>query len=231
MSVKYKLLISYVLFVSIAAGCAGVKKQPTLPRAGTSHQVKVIPKPALVSKQLRNIEDNEMQDYVQKQGVVFGKTDFQGVLKTIYVKLLFEHVTDPDKRFQLYIGDSSSQDESLFDVKTVSPGYFFIELPQGRYKISSVSIPVGSTLATEDIDVEFDVLPDSITYMGTLKIDGTKERIKLGGVPVIKPGFEYTLEILDEQKDGISMFRQKYPTVNKNIEVHLMARPQIPTSP
>ena len=225
MADKFRFLTFLIFFVFVASGCAGIKKTPP-PKIPVSHQAKEVSKIPPESKQLKNIEDQEMEAYVQKQGVIFGKTDFQGVLKTIYVKLLFEHESDPEKKYQLYIGDPSDQNESLFDVKTVSPGYFFIELPEGKYKLTSVSIPVGSTLATEDINVELDVNPDAITYVGTLKINGTKERIKLGGVPIFRPGFEYTLDIIDDRKEAVETFKEKYPSVHQEIEVHLMRSAQ-----
>ena len=35
--------------------------------------------------ELQNIKGEELEEYVQKNGVIFAKTDFQGVLKTNYV--------------------------------------------------------------------------------------------------------------------------------------------------
>ncbi len=219
----YKNKIYFLLLiVFISWGCAGVKtkaahQSPTPTQQAQAHM-------PLESKSLQNIENKDMQAYVQKHGVIFGKTDFQGVLKTVYVKLLMQDQSDPDKQFQLFIAVPANVRNDSSDVKPVSPGYFFIELPVGKYHIKSVSIPVGATLATEDIDVSFVVSPDAITYIGTLKIDGTKEKIKLGGVPVIKPGFEYKLDIMDEQQEALETFHQKYPMVKRDIEVHLMQR-------
>lgn len=197
--------------------------------ASKSKSVANLPKPAIgdlsiseAAPALENLNTQELKEYVQKEGVVFGKTDFQGVLKAIYVKLTLENKKDAEQKYQLYVGVPSDQESSFFDFKTVGPGYFFIKLPQGTYKISSVSIPVGSTQATEETSVEFDVLPDTISYIGTLKMTGTKERIKLGGVPVIKPGFDYTIDIKDEQKEGEEMFHKNYPEINKEIVIRLM---------
>jgi hypothetical protein len=186
-----------------------------------SSQVAIGTSLSSTAQALGNINKKKLNDYAQKEGVVFGKTDFQGVLKAVYVKLALENLVSAQK-FQLYVGISSPTENTLFDVKTVGPGYFFIKLPQGMYRISSVSIPVGSTQATEDISLEFDVLPDAATYIGTLKMIGTKEKIKLGGVPVIKPGFEYIIDIKDEHKEGQEMFHKNYPEVNKDIVVKIM---------
>lgn len=174
------------------------------------------------SPELQNIKKEELEEYVQKKGVVFAKTDFQGLLETRYVKFLFEDLEDPEHKFQLHIGESTGQQAFPWEVKTVKPGYFFVELPVGRYKISSVSIPVGSTTATEEMDVRLEVLPDTICYVGTLKMVGTKEKIKLGGLPVIKPGFEYTIEVLDEHEEGFEAFRQSYPNFLEDISIKLM---------
>ena len=51
---------------------------------------------------------------------------------------------------------------------------------------------------------------------------GTKEKIKLGGLPVIKPGFEYTVEVLDEREEGAEAFRRNYPNFLHDISVKLM---------
>ena len=104
----------------------------------------------------------------------------------------------------------------------VKPGYFFVELPAGQYKISSIAIPVGSTIAQEESHIYFEVIADTITYVGTLKLVGTKEKIRLGGVPVIKPGFEYTAQVVDEQKEGLAVFQERYPGVPSQIQVKLM---------
>ena len=175
-----------------------------------------------LSPELQNIKGEELEGYVQKKGVVFSKTDFQGLLETRYVKFLFEDIGDPTHKFQLHIGENSDQQTFPWDVKTVKPGYFFVELPVGRYKISSVSIPVGSTMATEKMNVTLEVVPNTICYAGTLKMVGTKEKIKLGGLPVIKPGFEYTVEVLDEREEGSESFRRNYPNFLHDISVKLM---------
>ena len=175
-----------------------------------------------LSPELQNIKGEELEGYVQKKGVVFSKTDFQGLLETRYVKFLFEDIGDPTHKFQLHIGENSDQQTFPWDVKTVKPGYFFVELPVGRYKISSVSIPVGSTMATEKMNVTLEVVPNTICYAGTLKMVGTKEKIKLGGLPVIKPGFEYTVEVLDEREEGAEAFRRNYPNFLHDISVKLM---------
>ena len=61
-----------------------------------------------------------------------------------------------------------------------------------------------------------------ISYLGTLKIDGTGERIKLGGVPVIQPGFEYIINIIDESQEAEIYFRQRYPEIQNEIVNNMM---------
>ena len=79
-------------------------------------------------------------------------------------------------------------------------------------------------MATEETDIRINVVPDRIIYIGTLKVVGTKERVKLGGVPVIQPGFEFTVEIIDERNEGIAAFQQRYPNVHSEIVIDLMRR-------
>jgi len=172
--------------------------------------------------ELQNIKNEQLEGYVQKKGVIFAKTDFQGLLETRYVKFLFEDQDDPEHKFQLHIGESSGQQAFPWEVKSVKPGYFFVELPAGHYKITSITIPVGSTTATEEMNVSLEVVPDTICYVGTLKMVGTKEKIKLGGVPVIKPGFEFTVEVLDQREEGSQAFNQNYPNFPHGVSIKLM---------
>lgn len=178
--------------------------------------------PSEAPPELQNIDGDELDEYVEKKGVIFAKTEFRGLLETRYVKFMFEDLDDPSHKFQLHIGESSGQQTFPWEVKSVKPGYFFVELPAGRYKISSVSIPVGSTMATEEMDVSLEVIPDAICYVGTLKMVGTKEKIKLGGVPVIKPGFEYTVEVIDEREEGAAAFNRNYPDFPHGVLIKLM---------
>lgn len=171
---------------------------------------------------LENVEDQALREYTLKKGVVFAKTVFEGVLETSYVKLRFEGQGKDMRSFYLHIEDNPGERPLLWNDKTVKPGYFFIELPAGFYKISSIAIPVGSTLAEEDIHISFDVIPGSVCYIGTLRVVGTKEKIKLGGVPVIKPGFEYEVEVLDEREEGFFAFHSRYPNVPVELCAQLM---------
>lgn len=171
---------------------------------------------------LENVEDHALREYTLKKGVVFAKTVFEGVLKTSYVKLRFEGEGEDGRNFYLHIEEDPGERSLLWNDKTVKPGYFFIELPAGFYTISSIAIPVGSTLAEEDIHISFEVVPGSVCYIGTLRVVGTKEKIRLGGVPVIKPGFEYEVEVLDEREEGFFAFRSRYPDVPVELCAQLM---------
>ncbi len=209
-----------LVLILLLCGCATTQKSS---RAIKNNQQTTPPFSSPdTSPQLQNVAGETLEEYALKKGVVFAKTDFQGVLEATYVKLLIESADDQGQKFQLYIGDKNQQKAFAWDVQTVKPGYFFIELPYGAYKISSISIPVGSTLATEKLDVKFDVLPDAIAYMGTLRMVGTKEKIKLGGLPVIQPGFEFTTEIINDEAEGKTVFHQNYPNSTSPIVVRLM---------
>ena len=211
-----RTVILFFLVISLA-GCATAK--PPAPQ-----KAKTPPASAVKNNkyQLHNIQTEEIGPYAEKKGVIFAKTDFVGILKTKYVRLMFEDVHTGDV-FQLYIADKTSgADFPSWMANPVEPGYFFIELPAGTYKISSVSIPVGSALATETSEIRFDVLPNAIVYLGTLKMTGIKEKIKLGGFPVIQPGFDYDAAVVDEQAEGIKAFREKYPQVTDKVVVQLM---------
>ena len=144
-------------------------------------------------------------------GRVFAKTVFEGVVKTSYVQLTIVDQADPEKVYQLIIGDKARQKNFPWKIQTVSPGYFFIDLPGGAYRISSIAIPVGTTMAVEPMDIVFEVRVNQTVYLGTLLINGEKERIKLGGVPIIKPGFEYTVQVLDQRAEAAQELQTRLP--------------------
>lgn len=216
-----------ILFIAgfILSGCVSLQKvsaPPEILKKIEIEQKEGESEVVLAHPELQNIKGEELEEYAQKKGVIFAKTDFQGLLETRYVRFLFEDQEDTTHKFHLHIGESSGQQTFPWDVKTVKPGYFFVELPAGRYKISSVSIPVGSTTAIEEMDVRLEVLPNTISYVGTLKMVGTKEKFKLGGVPVIKPGFEFTVEVLDEREEGAAAFSHHYPNFPHDVSIKLM---------
>lgn len=216
-SVYFFIPILSLLFSSCAASKTVTRSQPALPISSEPVMTE-----SEISAALENINPEEMEDYARHKGVVFAKTDFQGLLKTSYVRLKIESLDVPAESFYLHIGGGTPESGLPWEVKRVEPGYFFIELPSGKYRISSVAIPYGSTLATEDMNVEFVVEADAITYAGTLQLIGTKERIKLGGLPVIKPGFEFEQKVLDEKAEGLAVFNERYPNAADDINVRLM---------
>ncbi len=144
-------------------------------------------------------------------GAVFGKTDFRGLVRASYVKLTIQSLLDPETTYELYIGDKARQERFPWVVQTVRPGYFFLEFPPGDYRIISISIPVGTTQASEETDITFHVEEGEVLYLGTLRVDGVRERVKVGGIPLVKPGFIYRLEVIDEGTEARTVFRGMFP--------------------
>lgn len=226
--------LSLILLISVClTGCVSTQKAPApqpappapmaISEAKPAAQNTPAEKPSLLdsSQKIPSTTESNEEDVIP-YGVILAKTDFEGVLKAEYVQLMVNGLGENTYNFQLNIG--REQEKKLFnrDVKPVEPGYFFMEIPAGRYHIVSVAIPVGSTKAQEDIDVTFSVQPDEVVYLGTLRIVGTKEKIKLGGVPVIKPGFDYTAQILDERDEAFATYQSKILENDKEITVRMM---------
>ncbi|NLE64921.1 MAG: hypothetical protein GX606_03280 [Elusimicrobia bacterium] len=139
-----------------------------------------------------------------KPSRIFGKTDFRGLLKRAYVRLTIEDRERKGPAFFFIIGSPENQSVVPWkEGKVIEPGYFYLDIPPGEYRITRIAIPVGTTMAEEDVAVALDVPEESAVYVGTLIVDGTGERVKFGGVPVVKPGFEYHLEVLDEMPEAI----------------------------
>jgi len=218
---RYRKAAYSFIFIFLVSGCA-------MAPARRPHWPKVrLPGTVVFTEQetpggLENIESKDMREYVRRRGVVFAKTDFQGVLQATYVRLRIEGEGKDTRSFYLDIEGKPEENPLFAGGKMVKPGYFFIELPAGSYRISAVAIPVGSTLAEEDISISFEVLPGAVVYLGTLQVVGTGEKVKLGGVPVIKPGFNYEAAVLDERGEGIYAFHKRYPGIPVEIETRLM---------
>lgn len=174
------------------------------------------------SFELKSLQGDALVGYEHKKGVVFAKVEVDGLLKTDFLNLMIEDIHDPEHRFQLFIGDNVGSKSFPWEGEQKNIGYFFIELPKGSYIMDSVGIPVGSTMAMESMNVTFNVIPGHIAYLGTLKLVGTKEKVRLGGVPVIKPGFEYELEILNEKDEVIDVFHKRYPKFKAEVVESLM---------
>lgn len=146
-------------------------------------------------------------------GIIFGKTEFKGLLKTSYVRLLIVNREDPAKQYVFAVGDrmSSGLLPWVQDSKVIEPGHFVLELPPGNYKMTQVAIPAGSILAEESLELDFSVQTKGAVYLGTLMIDGKNEKVKFGGIPLIRPGFEYVLEVRDEFDEAVKFIGQFIP--------------------
>ncbi len=155
-------------------------------------------------------------------GIIFGKADFQGVLKVEYVKLLIIDENNPGKEYELFFGDRDEPQPLWWQTSSVEPKYFFLELPAGKYRITSISIPVGTTLATEKTDIAFTVEKETVIYLGTLRVTGTDQKIRFGGVPLLRPGFDYKINIANEKEEAIKEFKARYPLIKRDIQVNLM---------
>lgn len=155
-------------------------------------------------------------------GIIFGKADFRGILKVEYVKLNIVDEDNSEKQYELLFGERDENNAPTWDARPIEPHYFFLELPAGRYRITTISIPVGTTLATESADIAFIVEKETVIYLGTLRVTGTDQKIRFGGVPLLRPGFEYKVDILNEKEEAISKFKMKYPDIQRDIQVKLM---------
>jgi len=134
-----------------------------------------------------------------RYGLVFGKTDFKGILKASFVRLTLVRKNDPGKEYFFYVGAKENQSVVPWGKgQLIEPGYFYLQLTPGDYEVTDIAIPVGSALAEERVSLSFTVTAHKINYLGTMDVTGTKERVHFGGVPIMKPGFEYDLRIADE---------------------------------
>lgn len=207
------------ILLFLFTGCASVnsakKPAPVLPNAPVI-QTAVVPRSSENSSEKKAVRPSAVG------GIIFGKADFRGVLKVEYVKLNIVDESDSKKQYELLFGERDENNSPTWDARPVEPHYFFLELPVGKYKITAISIPVGTTLATENTDIHFTVEKETVIYLGTLMVTGTDQKIRFGGVPFLRPGFEYKVEILDEKDEAIGKFKARYPSFQRDIQVKLM---------
>jgi hypothetical protein len=207
----FKIIIYFFLFIFLQ-GCSAHKS--------ITHSHNTIPKKDDVSPP-KSLSETQKPKTVSK-GIVFFKTRFEGILDSSYVKLKILDRINPKDMFELYLSDAREGRFLPWEMKITKNGYSYLRLPVGKYRIATVSVPVGTTQATEVIDINFDVLPNEVLYLGTLILNGTKEKIRLGGVPIIKPGFEYTVEVLNESEEAENEFRRSFPNNKKEIQNKVM---------
>lgn len=215
----YKIIfIVFLPFVFLGCATKPPSKNSVVQLPPQIMRQEVLPSP----ENINNGKKAPITEELEVKWVVFFKTDFKGLLETNYVRLTIAPSDDLSRQFDVHLGDISKA--SLFSGghETLKPGYIYLELPEGEYRIASISIPVGTTLAVEKLNLLFTVKKEMVNYLGTLSFNGTKERIKLGGVPVIKPGFDYQMEIRDERKEAFADFGQKYPAVKNPRNVNLI---------
>lgn len=211
---KFSIIVCCLLLTS----CTASRQQTR----SVSRPIGADTEKVIVQTQIPPSQENDEIDERVDIGLIFAKTIFEGVVKTSYVELIIVDQDSPDQKFQLIIGDKERQKSFPWKVQTVKPGYFFIELPQGHYRIQSMAIPVGTTKAQEEVDIVFDVNAQKATYLGTLKILGTKEKVKLGGVPVLQPGFEYNVNVVNEESEAYEEFQFHFPEYPDPVITNLM---------
>ena len=210
------------LIVPLFAGCAALSQGHG---TGTLPAQSVAAKSSLLSnKEAPKLAADKKTTVVPKPpqpGLIAGKTEFRGLLKAPYVRLLIVKRDDPAKQFFFYVGSKGNQSVVPWgEERSVEPGYFTLELSPGAYKITQIAIPVGSTIADEKMELDFEVLAGKAVYVGTLDVDGTGEKVKFGGVPLIKPGFTYHLVVRDEM-DAADVLRGMLPASMSSIEKRL----------
>lgn len=189
--------LTVLVLVILLAGCS------TVPRRVAPDLAPALPDPVL-EREIVSLEEpvlpvEEPQSVIDPTGLAFGKTVFSGLLRKAYVRLTIVSRQDPDRSHFFTVGDKNNQSVVPWERgRVIEPGYFYLELPPGMYQVTAIAIPVGSTIAEEPVALDFEIALDRVTYLGTLEVNGTKERVRFGGLPVVRPGFEYEIAVRDE---------------------------------
>lgn len=230
---KFAFLCFALIFLS---GCATTNQNNTLPSkdlpqeaSGQVNNQTVSPdlvkevqtKTAKIkNEQVQALNSKVAEDVIT--GTVFGNVTFSGILNKPYVTFSISRVTRPEYKFQLHIGNKKNKEDPTRTIYTDQNGYFFMTLPEGQYQITSISIPVSSTLAVEMIDIIFDVNLNEAAYIGHLSVEGTKEKIHWGGIPVVKPGFEYLTTLKKDEWEAYNFYKRIFPDSTLNPVTRMM---------
>ncbi|NTV29182.1 MAG: hypothetical protein HGA80_03770 [Candidatus Omnitrophica bacterium] len=201
------------LIVPLLAGCAALSR--SRPAEGVNIQQIAVAAPVVsgrISPVKVSSSDKPVVAKKPQFGLIAGKTDFQGLLKAPYVRFEIVRQDDPADKFFFYIGSKGNQSVVPWgEEKVVEPGYFTLQLAPGVYKILHIAIPVGSTIAEESLELDFEVAAGKVCYVGTLDVEGTKEKVKFGGVPLLRPGFDYRLAVRDEMGEAVTALQNMLP--------------------
>ena len=216
-------LLSVMLLLSCTVGCAVLSKNAHVLQDGSN--IGNRPDRDIGSAHTTVVRSARRPQGAGKPlalGVVFGKTDFSGLLKTAYARLTILDKADPSRIYYFYVGSKNNQNILPWGKgEVIEPGYFSFQLPPGKYAVTAIAIPVGSTIAEEPLALEMQVSADKTYYLGTLKIDGVRERAKFGGVPLVRPGFEYTLAVNDEFEAAVADFERVLPRHDRPVEKNI----------
>ncbi len=184
--------------------------------------------------QLSNLKQNYALDSRSDKSVVFGKVIYNSddfFFKRIpFLKFKIRNIADTEIKYNLKLGDAESMFALPWNLKFFKSEYFFIELEPGNYEIYSISMPYGrdlSNIISETTSIIFSIEPNSISYLGTLQLTILKNTTKVGGLPLLKAGFVYKANLLDEQEEAVKEFRIKYPLLSEEIKIKLMNIKQI----
>jgi len=106
-------ICTLIIFTCFLSGCISLQKasepEKIIPEQIIPKQREAEFKDPNAPSELQNIKGEDSEEYIQKNGVIFAKTDFRGLLETHYVNFLFEDQDDPEHKFQLHIGENSGQ--------------------------------------------------------------------------------------------------------------------------
>ncbi len=204
-----KKYLFILFFACYAAGCASLSDQKGSLAINTPPEQK-------------NAVAARPKGPARERAFAFGKTDFKGLLKVSYVRLLVARRDDLSKQYSFIFGSKANQNVLPWkEGRLIEPGYFYWHIPPGAYRITQIAIPVGTTMAEEEVAIDFEVRSGTVSYLGTLDVDGTKERVKFGGVPVMRPGFEYVITVRDEFDEALQVLKKRYADVRSAFKKEL----------
>ena len=110
------------LFLSFLLGCRTIPQKET-PKESSSRSQELPRKLPAVPAQPPAPEVSPEEVPVVPQGMIFAKTQFEGVVKKSYIRLTIVDQQDKSKVYHLYIGDKSRQLDFPWNTQTIQPGY------------------------------------------------------------------------------------------------------------
>lgn len=170
------------------------------------------------SANTRNVKGDFALDKTSGNSLVFGKVSLENFKYWNRGFNLYARNLNTGGQFRIVDDKRMNIFASAVAKEKVQDYYFFVNLPSGEYKVFGIYIigAGGYIQIPVNFDLSFLVEPNSIVYIGTLKLSA------LSRPNVFTGRIDYQRDILDEGKETSAELRKRYPQITDEVVGKLM---------